>query len=124
MKAVLRNPRGEVLVLRRSAASSFDPGKWDLPGGKADGAEVFEEVLKREALEETGLEVTLSGVIGAWELALPKVRVVMLILEGKTKRCRVRLSEEHDAFRWVSAAEFARLDLSAQVAPVAAMISS
>ena len=47
------DPRLIVLVRRR-----FPPRGWALPGGFVDAGETVEEAVAREALEETGLEVT------------------------------------------------------------------
>lgn len=54
--ALILNEKGELLVERRKN----DPAKGtlDLPGGFADMNETVEEGLKREVMEETGLEVT------------------------------------------------------------------
>lgn len=56
--AIITNSRGELLVLRRR----FEPAKGtlDLPGGFADPGETAEEGIRREVMEETGLEVTSS----------------------------------------------------------------
>lgn len=53
--------------MRRSPLSKNYPGHWDLPGGKVDAGESFDVALAREVSEETGLRVSLTGVIGAWE---------------------------------------------------------
>jgi mutator protein MutT len=52
------NHEGKVLITKRS-----DPNitkahmQWDFPGGKNEFGETLEKTLKREILEETGLEV-------------------------------------------------------------------
>lgn len=54
--AIIRNEKGELLVVRRKN----DPAKGtlDLPGGFADAGENAEEGVIREVGEETGLQVT------------------------------------------------------------------
>ena len=54
--AFILNEKGELLVERRK--NNPAKGTLDLPGGFADMNETVEEGLKREVMEETGLEVT------------------------------------------------------------------
>ena len=53
--AIIRD--GKVLAVRR-AAGDYLGGNYELPGGGIESGETFEEAVKREAREETGLEVT------------------------------------------------------------------
>ncbi len=46
--AILRNEKGEFLLLRRSQNSHSNLGKWDLPGGKLNHRELLEEAIVRE----------------------------------------------------------------------------
>ena len=54
--AFILNEKGELLVERRK--NNPAKGTLDLPGGFADMNETVEEGLRREVMEETGLEVT------------------------------------------------------------------
>ena len=106
------------MLIQRSRLSRFFGRQWDVPGGKVDVGEDFDEALHREVKEETGLRVNITGVAGATEHELPKVRVVLLFLETRRASGKVRLSEEHEQFKWVSLAEACKMDLSPQVRPV------
>jgi 8-oxo-dGTP diphosphatase len=53
--------KGVVLVERR-----FEPLGWALPGGFVEYGESAETAARREALEETGLEVTLRALLGVY----------------------------------------------------------
>ena len=55
--AILRNEKGEFLLLRRSENSHSNPGKWDLPGGKLGQEETLGEAVAREVWEETGISI-------------------------------------------------------------------
>ncbi|PIR25789.1 MAG: hypothetical protein COV41_02675 [Candidatus Brennerbacteria bacterium CG11_big_fil_rev_8_21_14_0_20_43_10] len=53
---------GKILVSQRSWEETHEPGKWTIPGGKVERTEgnvwnVIEETLKKEVLEETGVEI-------------------------------------------------------------------
>lgn len=49
LKAMIRNSKGEVLLVKENS------DKWDLPGGGLDHGEAPEDCLRRELLEEAGL---------------------------------------------------------------------
>lgn len=51
LKALIRNEKGEVLVVKETGRDW-----WDLPGGGLDHGETFEEGLARELKEEVNLE--------------------------------------------------------------------
>ena len=57
---------GKVLMIRRGTDTGY--GLWSLPGGFVDRGEVVETAAAREAWEETGLEVTIEGLIGLFSL--------------------------------------------------------
>ncbi len=57
---------GRVLMIRRGTDLGY--GLWSLPGGFVDRGEVVESAAAREAWEETGLEVTVDGLIGLFSL--------------------------------------------------------
>jgi nucleoside triphosphatase len=51
--ALIAGPSGRVLIVRTHKWS----GLWGVPGGKVDYGETLETALKREMLEEVGLEI-------------------------------------------------------------------
>lgn len=53
--------RGIVLVERKNP-----PHGWALPGGFVDYGETCEQAAVREAKEETGLDVVLTGILGVY----------------------------------------------------------
>ncbi len=53
--------RGIVLIRRRN-----EPPGWALPGGFVDYGETVEQAAVREAREETGLSVVLTGLLGVY----------------------------------------------------------
>ncbi|ORB98806.1 NUDIX hydrolase [Mycobacterium persicum] len=53
---------GRVLVIKRD-----DNGHWEAPGGVLELNESFEAGVRREVLEETGLEVTVERLTGVYK---------------------------------------------------------
>ncbi len=62
--ALVVDGRGRVLLARRAR----DParGRWDAPGGFVEEGESALAALRRELLEETGLEVEPGAFLGGW----------------------------------------------------------
>ena len=102
-KAFIVRDDGAVLVLR-------DPAEGlDFPGGKIQrGEEDLARSLQREVHEETGIEIDIGEPFVTWWNEFParhKYAGKKVFLVGY--RCRllsgeVRLSSEHDQFRWVT----------------------
>jgi len=111
LKIMILNDSHECLLLRRSSRNSHDPGLWEFPGGKMDAGETIEEALVREVKEETGLAIELERAAGIVESELPERRIVHLIMEAHALSGNVRLSDEHDAYRWVPVKELMRVDM-------------
>lgn len=50
--------RGRYLIARRRADAHLS-GYWEFPGGKREAGETFEACVRREVLEELGVEITV-----------------------------------------------------------------
>lgn len=55
---------GDYLVAKRAVEPEL--GKWDLPGGFCEYGEDPAGTARRETLEETGAQVTIDRLLGAW----------------------------------------------------------
>ena len=56
---------GEVLIVKRGAEPGL--GRWSVPGGAVELGESIEDAIKRETVEETGLTVSPSKLVGYHE---------------------------------------------------------
>lgn len=124
VKVVIRDKNNNCLVLRRSAKSRGNPGKWDFPGGKVDFGEQFDQTLFREVKEETGLSIRIKGVLGTTQSESPKAKFVYVIMEAELKSGRVQLSSEHEEFQWVKISELPEIDLAEQFKSFARMYAA
>src|SRR3989338_1731393 len=56
--AFIKNKSGnKFLIVKRNTNEIAYPGKWAFPGGKLEKGETLLKTLKREVLEEVGLEI-------------------------------------------------------------------
>ena len=61
--AVIHDNDGRVLVLKRRGDEVVYPDMYTFPGGKIEGFESVEETLRREVLEETGMQLKLGKIL-------------------------------------------------------------
>lgn len=54
---IITNEKGEVYIQKRSENVKSYPGAWEIPGGKLEKNENFEDCIKRELKEELNLEL-------------------------------------------------------------------
>ena len=54
---VIKRPDGKFLITKRAMDKAWAPGWWEISGGAAMAGEDSEDAIKREILEETGLDV-------------------------------------------------------------------
>ena len=102
--AVVRD--GTVLAARRTSPPEL-AGRWELPGGKVDPGETERTALARELAEELGVEVAVGERVGG-EVDLGDNRIL------RCYRAEILAGEptptEHDAVRWVAAADLDSVD--------------
>jgi 8-oxo-dGTP pyrophosphatase MutT (NUDIX family) len=105
---------GKVLVIRESGAyaDGSNPGKYDIVGGRLEPGENYLESLLREIREETGLEVAVGKPFFVNEFR-PTVRgedwqIIGIFFECSSSSDVVKLSPDHDAYKWIDPADFAQ----------------
>ncbi len=106
-KAVIINSKGELLLVREGR--DYDEGsqfhKYGIPGGRLEAGESYKDGLHREVMEETGLEVEILDPIyvGEWRPVIKGIstQIIAIFTVCKAKTTEVKLSEEHDDYKWV-----------------------
>src|SRR3989344_6550613 len=111
VKIILENKEGKFLMLLRSAIKYPEAGaKWEIGGGRINPGTPLLENLKREVVEETGLEITGDPkLIAAQDILRSLKHIVRLTYVGHADG-EVKLSDEHTEYKWVSKEELDKID--------------
>jgi 8-oxo-dGTP diphosphatase len=118
IKGLIRNKEGKVLLLKVPAWRGR-PGYWDLPGGRMNPGETFEQTLRRELKEEIGVQYdgtpkqlmavlsTVTIPVGDAEVSLVLVPYEVELLDGT--EIKLNPNEPEEAFDWYEPKDAARL---------------
>jgi len=93
---------GRVLAIQRR-----DTDEWQPPGGVLELAETFEEGVRREVLEETGISVHVERLAGVYK-NIPG-GIVALVFRCRPLAGSAQPSDETAAVRWLTLTEAADL---------------
>ncbi len=98
--AVIWNEARQILIDKRPPKESFG-GLWEFPGGKQESDETIKACIKREILEELGIDITVEEHLITIDHSYSEIRVRLHVyhcyyLGGipKTIEC--------EEFRWVT----------------------
>jgi len=110
VKILLENEDGKFLVIKRNL-EKYPEAKnhWDIVGGRIDPGTPLLDNLKREVMEETGLEIFGEPKLITAQDILKSKHVVRLTYVGEGSG-EVRLSEEHTDFKWLTLEEISNLE--------------
>lgn len=97
--------------------------KWGVPGGLLEIDEKIEDGLKREVIEEAGLEMEVVGVIAVGNFEWPgfvfkngekkDVRIIEICYLCINPVGKIKLSEEQIEYKWVTQEDARGLEYSA-----------
>ena len=104
------------LLLRR-ASSKLEPGRWGVPAGKLEKGETSEKAAIRELLEETGISLERPSQIqcvGSLYIRKPESDYVYHLFRVQVDQVpEVRLSDEHESYKWASLKDLEEMPLMA-----------
>ncbi|AMK14940.1 NUDIX domain-containing protein [Methanobrevibacter olleyae] len=115
----------KILLLKIRHNSSHDAGKWEIPGGKVKKCEFFDEALKREYIEETGLQITIDELYNAIQKNYTacktgeSIKSIQVIMKVSVNTDEVVISDEHDMYRWFTKEEINDMIKNNQLTPPA-----
>lgn len=110
----------KILLLKLNISKlqlGYDPslGAWEIPGGRIKGGESDEKTIKREVMEETGIDVNVERELNTFEFS-PRQDVT---IHCKSFLCRPLSKEvilndpeqQHESFAWVPLKEALNYDI-------------
>lgn len=111
--ALIDDGAGKFLMIRTHKWGD----RWGIPGGKIERGEGSEDALRREVLEETGLELSdirfamVQDCIDSPEFMRPE-HFLLMNYTARAVSSDVVLNDEAEEFRWVTEEEARLLDLN------------
>ena len=114
--AALIEKDGKILIARRKKGWRF-AGKWEFPGGKIEPHETPEECLRRELLEELGIETRIGDLFCESTYAYSHATVRLLVYHAFHVSGEYTLYD-HEEMRWVMPEELAEYEFPEADKPV------
>lgn len=107
VKALLRNPEGRFLLVKRDFEKYRDvKGAWDIVGGRIEPGTRLLANLKREIREETGLELTTEPkLVAAQDILRIKGRHVVRLTYAAVIAGEPKLDKYHTDYKWLALEE-------------------
>jgi 8-oxo-dGTP diphosphatase len=106
--------KGRVFLCHRSPSRQWYPDVWDFPGGHVEDGESAEEALRREVLEEVGVDI--GDVVDVPVLHLndaeSSVNLTVWAVRAWEGDVQNRQLDEHDQIGWFGADELNRLSFA------------
>ncbi len=123
---ILINKEGKFLIVKRAEWEKAFPGRWTVPGGKLEVLDyvlrekdtphhwynVFENLLKREVLEEVGLEIKNIDYVTSMVYIRPdKIPCLIISLFAECVSEKINLCHALTDYKWVDLEEAKEYDL-------------
>lgn len=111
--AIVFDDTGRLLLIRRGNPPA--QGQWSLPGGRVEPGEQWQDAVRRELQEETGLDGTVVRLVGEVRRDAPDGRIYvihdyLLTVDGAPEP---QAGDDAQDAGWFTPDEVERLDTSA-----------
>ena len=115
----------KIWLLKLRSISAHDAGKWEIPGGKVKKNEFFDDALRREYMEETGLEIEIDSLYNAIQKNFTacktgeSIKSIQLIMTVSTNTDEIVISDEHAMYGWFTKDEIRKMIADNELTPPA-----
>ncbi|HEV7652226.1 MAG TPA: NUDIX domain-containing protein [Actinophytocola sp.] len=101
--------RDRTVLAQQRAYPAAVAGRWELPGGRVEPGESDVDAVRRECLEELGVDVRVGAPIGP-DVALGKGMLLRVYRAGLTGPGAVPHPHDHQALRWLTTGRLGSVD--------------
>lgn len=116
---VILNEKNQILcTLRDKSKFEYVSYKWEFPGGKVEQGETQHQTLKRELMEELGINVEIGDFFYQVEHDYPDFHLSMTLFKCKLIDKELTLNVHKD-IKWLDAKDIMSLDWAEADIPVA-----
>ena len=111
--AIITNKQGKILIIQRSLKEDVYPGYWGIPGGTLDKIDTnLEASLRREILEEVGIEVSDIKLVQNNTVIKDDCNKLYLVFTAQYKSGKPQTSNEVADVQWKDVKELAILKMT------------
>jgi 8-oxo-dGTP diphosphatase len=118
VSAAIFDATGRVLLVERGRPPG--EGLWSLPGGKREAGELLTATVARELLEETGLVVTVGGLLVVRYISAGGIHYAIHVFHARAVGGALAAGSDVRTARYVALAELAALPTTDGLADVVA----
>lgn len=111
---------GKILLAQRKAGDAL-AGKWEFPGGKIEPGETPEACLRRELMEEFGVDTKIGEFICASKFEYKHMPIELLAYRAEHLSGEFKLND-HDRIEWVAPADLVKYDFCSADIPVVELL--
>lgn len=118
---IIRNKKDEVLLCKMPPKLGLYPNQWGILGGGMEEGEVIEQTLRREAVEELGIEISDIRPFTFHDDKRLKyfadghteeIYMIYCIFDCVWVKGEIKINEEWEEWRWVRQSELKNYDLN------------
>ena len=101
----------KLLIIKKTTVDKINPNKYDLPGGRKQISESLDDQIKRELMEELGLEISPKEIFSMWQFNVLTPKGVNQTVVAVSRFCDLITNEIHitekiiAGYEWVDIGE-------------------